>query len=391
MLALENVLVLDMNRRYPGAYSAMFLGDFGAEVIKIDPPGSTYPIPNIDTDSEKFTAYFAFDRNKKSIIINLKIPEGRKIFYELIRRADVLIEGFRPGVMERLQADYPTLEKINPRLIYCSLTGFGHDGPYSKIPAHDANYCGLGGILSFIGPKGGPPYLASNFLADIAGAGLHGAIGILIALIARTKTGRGQFIDVAYLDAVISLLAEQASYYFLTGQVPRRGETHNTGAAPWSNIYKCKDGEYITVQCFEPHLWENFCRELGRNDLIPYQNPSEEKRNEIISILNTIFVTKTRDEWFSRLKNNEVCIGPVYYFNETFSDPHVLHRQMVVEKEHQKFGKIRQTGIPIKLSKTPGQIRNLGTKLGFHTNEIMQAIGYADQEIQRLREIGAIS
>lgn len=391
MLALEGIVVLDLNRRYPGAYSAMFFADFGAEVIKVDPPGSVFPIPVIDSNTEFFAAHFASDRNKKSVVLNLKSDGGREAFYKLVKKADVLIEGFSPKVMKRLKADYDILKEINPRLIYCSLSGYGHTGPYADMPGHDMNYCGIAGATSMVGERNGQPYLVSNYLADMAGAGLHGVIGILIALMARQKTGRGQFVDVTYLDGVISLLAMDASFYFATGQVPRRGETHTTGAAPWAAIHRCKDGEYVTLGCAEPHFWENLCRALGREDLIPHQNSSDEKkREEVVSVLKGIFLTRTRDEWFEFFKDKETCFGPVYYLNETFSDPQVIHREMVVEIDHPRVGKVKQIGIPIKLSETPGQIRSLGTLVGAHTEDILRNLGYSQEELQKLREEKAI-
>ena len=390
MLALEGLVVLDLARRYPGAYSAMFFADFGAEVIKVDPPVGCLPIQPENVSEEKFAAYYASDRNKKSIILNLKSDEGREAFHRLVKKADVLIEGFSPGVMKRLKTDYDTLKTINPRLIYCSLTGYGHDGPYAHMPGHDMNYSAIGGALSLVGERGGRPYLVSNLLADMAGAGLHSVIGILIALMARERTGRGQFVDISYVDGVISLLAMDASFYLATGKVPRRGETLTTGGAPWGNIYRCKDGEYITLGCAEPHFWVNLCRALGREDLIPYHTPPEEKREEVISALAEIFLTRTRKEWCEFFKDKDTCFGPVYYLNETFSDPQVLHRQMVVELEHPNVGKVKQIGIPIKLSETPGQIRSLGVPTGTHTGEILTSLGYTKEEIQKLRQTKVI-
>jgi len=390
LLALEGITVLDLARRYPGAYSAMFLADFGAEVIKVDPPGSVLPIPGVDTSGEEFAAHFAPDRNKKSITINLRHEEGLQVFYRLVRKADVLIEGFRPGVMKRLKADYETLREINPRLIYCSLSGYGHDGPFAPRPGHDMNYCAIAGALSLIGERNGRPYLASNFLADMAGAGLHGLIGILIALLARERTGRGQFVDVTYLEGVLSLMTMDVSLFLLTGRVPRRGETHTTGGAPWANVYRCKDGEYVTLGCAEPHFWENLCRALGREDLIPYHNPPPEKRDEVIAALEQIFLTRTRDEWEEFFKDKETCFGPVYYLDEALCHPQVRHREMVLEIDHPRLGKVRQIGFPIKLSETPARLRSLGVPPGTHTEEVLQALGYSQEQIRRLRESGAV-
>jgi crotonobetainyl-CoA:carnitine CoA-transferase CaiB-like acyl-CoA transferase len=383
MLPFSDLVVLDFARGYPGAYTTMFLGDFGAEVIRIDPPqGAVY---QRRADPDELAAYHTVHRNKKSIIINLRNEQGQAVLHKLVKKADVLLEGFRPGVMARLNAGYETLKETNPRLIYCSLSGFGPDGPYASFPGHDMNYIGLGGVLSLIGPRDGPPCLPSNFIADMAGAGLHGVIGILIALAAREKTGKGQFVDIAYLDSTISLLAMEAPTYFRTGAVPRRGEHAFTGGASWANVYRCKDGEYITLGCLEPHFWENLCRAIDREDLIPLQNPPLDEADRVKSELAGVFLTRTRDEWFEFFKDKNTCVGPVYYLNETFSDPQVLHRGMVTEIEHPRLGKIKQLGLPIKLSDTPGKIRSLGTPEGAHTEEILLDLGYSQKEIESLR------
>jgi len=369
----------------------MFLGDFGAEVIRVDPPAVTLPAGDIDL--ERLAAFQTVHRNKKSIIINLKSEDGQAVLRKLVERADVLLEGFRPGVMARLGAGYDDLKEINPRLVYCSLSGFGQDGPYALTPAHDMNYISIGGVLSLIGQRNGPPYLPSNLVADFGGAAMHGLAGILIALLARERTGRGQFVDVAYLDSVISLLSQEAPNYFLTGQVPRRGETRLTGGHPWTNVYRCKDGEYITVACIEPHFWDNLCQALGREDLIQYQRqpyPIEEL-DKVAEQLAEIFLTKTRDEWFEFFKEKEVCFGPVYYLNETFQDPQVLHRKMMVELDHPRVGKVKQIGLPIKLSDTPGEIKSLGTPNGYGTEEILRELGYSGEDIEALLKGGAVS
>lgn len=389
-LALGGIVVLDLTRRYPAAYGTMFLGDFGAEVIKIDPPKSWYSYPGIDPDSESFAAHLAVDRNKKSIIVNLKLEAGCEVFYKLVKKADVLVEGFKPGVMKDMKADYQTLTRMNPKLIYCSTSGYGQNGPYADVPGHDMNYSAIGGLLSLIGPSDGPPYLAANFLADMAGAGLHSLIGILIALIARSKTGKGQYIDVGYLDGAISLLAYEASHYFITGSVPHRGKTPLTGAVAWANVYKCKDDEYISVGAFEPALWENLCLALDRRDLIDCQNYPIEKQGVAVSALADIFCTRTRDEWMDFFRNKNACVTPVYHLNETFTDPQVLYRKLVLEIEHSKLGKVRQIGIPIKLSSTPGNIRSLGSRSGSNTDEILKGLGYSHQEIQSLRDSKAV-
>ncbi|UCB42926.1 MAG: CoA transferase [Dehalococcoidales bacterium] len=391
MVPFKGIVVLDFARGYPGAYTTMFLGDFGADVIRVDPPVSQ--ILGQDNDRDEWAAYQTVYRNKRSIVIDLKSKGGQVILRKLVEKADVLLEGFRPGVMARLNADYETLKTENPRLIYCSLSGFGPDGPYASIPAHDMNYIALGGILSLIGQRDGPPYLPSNFIADIGGAALHGLVGILIALFAREKTGKGQLVDIAYLDSVISMLALEAPNYFRTGKVPRRGETGFTGRDPWTNVYKCRDGEYITVSCIEPHFWDNLCRAIGREDLIQYQRQPHpiEELDRVTAEIADIFITKTRDEWWQFFRDKETCFGPVQYLNEAFSDPQVLHRRMVVEVDHPKVGRVKQIGLPIKLSDTPGEIRSLGVSNGAHTKGILQELGYDDGEIEGFLNSGEVS
>ena len=391
-LCLHDVVVLDLARRYPGAYTAMFLADFGAQVIKIDPPGSNLPsaVRAKGSSEERFAAYNAVDRNKRSIQLNLKTDGGREAFLRLAQKADVIVEGFRPGVMDRLGVGYSRLSEINPRLIYCALSGFGQNGPYARIPAHDMNYIGLGGALSLIGERNGQPYLPSNLVADMAGAGLHGVIGILLALIARSQTGRGQLVDVAYLDSVISLLAGAVSEFLESGRVPKRGETRLTGGAPWAQVFRCKDGEYVAIGPAEQHLWENFCRAIGREDLFPDHEPERERADQVIAELAAIFRTRTRDEWVEHFEGKEACVGPVNYVNETLRDPQVIHRQMGVEIEHPTVGPVKQMGIPIKLSDTPGKIRSLGVPTGSDTEAVLAELGYGSEEIAALREAGAL-
>lgn len=386
MQALENIVVLDLGRRYPAAYTAMFLGDFGATVIKVDPPGAVFPLPGVDSSGERFPAFYAPDRNKKSLVLNLRSDEGRQVFRKLVGKADVLIEGFRPGVMAKLGVSYQSLSKDNPGLIYCALAGFGQDGPYAHLPGHDWNFVAISGALSQIGPRGGPPCFPSNYLADMAGAGLHGVIGILLALAAREKTGVGQFIDVSYLDGAISLMAIDTSLYFLTGAIPRRGETALTGGAPYAQVLMCGDGEYVTIGCAEPRFWENLCRAIGREDLIPFQDPGGEKSRWVIAELQKVFLTRTRAEWWEYLKQKDTCVGSVNSFPETFADPQVRHRQMVLEFDHPAVGKVKQMGIPIKLSGTPGSVRSLGVPDGAHTSEVLSWLGYSDAQIEQLRK-----
>lgn len=386
MLPLEHIKVLDLSRLAPGPYCTMILADLGADVLKIEPPGMGVVFFAAGIEEEKWYAYNAHDRNKRSMVLNLRSEEGRQIFYKLAENTDVIVEGFRPGAVKRLRVDYESIEKQNPRIIYCSISGYGQDGPYSQLPGHDPNYIAISGALSLIGPKDQPPSLPPNWLADFAGGGLQAAIAILVALIARERTGVGQYIDVAMLDGVLSLLAMEMSQYFVSGQVPKRGETWNTGASPWGHIYETKDGGYITVAASEPHFWKNLCNALGYEEFIPYQNVVGEKRIEIFRRFGETFLQKTKDEWFEILTNSDAPVGPVYSLEEAVGNPHILNRRMVVEVEHPKYGLVKQVGIIPRLSKTPGKMRHLGVKPGEHTTEVLLNLGYTKDHINKLRE-----
>jgi len=402
MLALEGVKVLDLSRLVPGAFCTMLLGDLGAEVLKVEAPGlsefSTSSAALQREENRRAAAYYAPDRNKKSIVVNLKLEAGREIFYRLSRDADVIVEGFRPGVAKRLGIDYETISKLNPRIIYCSLSGYGQDGPYQAFPGHDINYIAMAGILGLIGFSERPPVIPLNLVADFAGAALYGALGISVALVARNKTGKGQYVDIAYTDGAISLMTWFNCGYFLDGSVLERGKSWLHGAYPYYSVYETKDGKYITIGCLEPRFWENLCRFLGKEEYISHQfalehtfhEPEDGKWDEIRSWLEQIFLTKTRDEWFELLIHNDVPVGKVYTPDEVFSDPQVLHRQMVIEVEHPIFGKIKQVGIAPKLSSTPGKVRSLSPLPGEHTDEILQELGYKRTEIKNLRRKGVV-
>jgi crotonobetainyl-CoA:carnitine CoA-transferase CaiB-like acyl-CoA transferase len=398
MLALEKIRVLELTPLAPGEFCTMILGDFGAEVLKVESPAGKLGLALQGEVNRKEAAYNPLDRNKKSIVLNLKSQAGRQVFYRLAQQADVIVEGFRPGVVKRLGIDYDTINKLNPKIVYCSLSGYGQDGPYRDFPGHDINYISMAGVLSLIGPSGMPPVIPMNLIADFAGAPLYGVIGILMALVARNETGKGQYVDVAFTDGVISLTTFLTAPYFLHGLVPKRGETMLHGAYPYYGVYETKDGKYISIACVEPHFWENLCRLLGREEYIPYQvamdhflqKPEDEKWAEISSYLKQSFLTRTRDEWFELLIQKDIPAGKVYTLDEVFSDPQVLQRQMVTEVGHPTFGKIKQAGIAPKLSHTPGKVRTFTPLTGEHTEEVLRELEYSREEIENLRQEGAI-
>ena len=301
-MALQGIKVVDLSRMAPGPFCTMVLGDLGADVIRVEEPGGGRMArergAGADEDAAKRNAAFnALNRNKRSIALNLKDEAARKVLHKLVRGADVFVEGFRPGVVSRLGCDYETLSEINPRLVYCSLSGYGQDGPYAGLVGHDINYISVGGALGVIGDKGGAPVIPYNIIADFAGGGMHAATAILAAIIARGHTGRGQYVDVAMSDGVAYMLASMMSAYFSDGVVASRGGMSLNGAAPYYNVYECKDGRYISVGCIEPWFWAALCHALGRDDLISMQ--FDESRAEYIKgELRDIFITRDRDDWW---------------------------------------------------------------------------------------------
>jgi len=386
---LEGIRILDLTRLLPGNLCTMLLADLGADVLKVEEPGrGDYMREFPPINRHESYHHLVLNRNKRSMTLNLKSKEGKSIFLRLVEMSDVVVESFRPGVMDRLGLGYPVLRKINPRLIYCAISGFGQDGPYRLLPGHDINYMGIGGALELFGEEGGPPQVPGLSIADIGGGSLMAAIGILSAVIAREATGLGQFVDIAMTDAVVYWLSIHAAWYFGTGKSPRRGETLFLGRYPCYGIYEAADG-YFTVGCLEDHFWANLCRALGRESYIPLQW-SDEYRHAIREDLQQIFRTRTRQEWFEFFRDKDVCVGPVYLIEEAMRDPQLRHRGMFTTIDHPVEGTVCQLGIPIKLSDTPGTIRRPSPVLGEHTEDVLKELGYTAEAISRLRSDGVL-
>ncbi|HZO82986.1 MAG TPA: CaiB/BaiF CoA-transferase family protein [Candidatus Binataceae bacterium] len=394
---LTGIKVLDLTKLAPGPHCTMILGDLGADIIKVEEPG-----PPTGRRAEQAGAagavrrpptglgpYNALGRNKRSIGLNLKSGPGREVYLRLAQRADVVVEEFRPGVAKRLGIGYETLSARNPRLVYCAVTGFGQTGPYRNYVGHDLNYIAQAGALSMIGRKDQPPTIPQNLLADYAGGGLHAAIGVLAALLARHQTGRGQYVDIAMLDGTMLLIAQAISNHFGKGWIPRRGATTLDGSAPWYNLYLTKDDRYITIGSVEPWFYANLCRALGTEEYLEDQH-NREKYEEMKTRFAEIFRTRTRDEWFEILTKADICVGRMLTLDELAHDPQIRARNMVVEVEAPGGEKIKQVGISVKLSDTPGSIRSLAPKPGQHTEEIMIDLGYSERDIERWRAEGAI-
>jgi crotonobetainyl-CoA:carnitine CoA-transferase CaiB-like acyl-CoA transferase len=369
---LGTLRMLDLSRQLPGPFCSTLLADLGMDVLVITNPSDPFGV------GIPFMA-----RNKRSITLNLKQPAGREIFFRLLADADVLLEGFRPGVAQRLGIDYDTLAARNPRLIYCAITGYGQTGPYRDRVGHDINYLGFAGVLDFIGEADRPPVVPGVQIADIGAGSLMAALGILSAVIARQQTGRGQFVDVAMLDGAVSWNCYQVLLEQL-GQQPERGKTQMTGRYPCYTIYETRDGRYVTVGAYEGHFWAVLCRHFGRDDFIDKQW-DEGAREAMLGFFRAAFREKTLAEWMAELGDKEICFGPVSSVGEMLHDPQVRHRKMVVEHA----GAVT-LGSPIKLSDTPASLRTPPTTLGRDTDDVLRGLGLGADEIARLRADGVV-
>ncbi len=391
MEPLKGFRLLDLSRLLPGPYCSLLLADLGMEVLKVeDPEGGDY-LRIMGRMGKRENAFFlSLNRNKKSITLNLKTKEGKEIFYKLIEMYDIVLEGFRPGVMDRLGIGFKELKKRNPRVIFCSLSGYGQDGPYRERSGHDINYIGLAGILELTGARNGAPVIPGIQMADFGGGGMTSAIAILAAIIHREKTGEGQFLDISMLDGILSWLSIHAGKYFIDQELPKRGEMLLNGGYACYQVYPTKDGRHMSLGALEPQFWKNFCEAIERRDLIYKQFIEGEERFRVIEEIQELFKNKTQKEWVDFFKNVDACCEPILTFAEVFRHPQVLHRQMVKEIEDPVEGKIRQVGNPIKSSQFSFEVRTPPPQQGEHTMEVLKAMGYSEEEIQHFREVKAI-
>lgn len=395
MLPLDHIRVLDLTRLAPGPHCTMILADLGADVIRVEEPGGGRRAEEERaqmTEAQRLAerrrdAYNALNRNKRSIALNLKDPEAKEAFYALARTADVVVEGYRPGVVGRLGVDYATLSAMNPRLVYCSISGYGQDGPYRLVVGHDINYVAMSGALSMIGNEAGPA-IPANLLADYGGGGMHAVVGILTALLARERTGRGQQVDIAMSEGVMTLAAAAFSEALGTGVPVRPGQHRLTGLLPQYGVYACKDGGQIAVGANEPWFFDNLCRELGGEEHVGQIFATGERREAVRAFFRRAFAEKTRDEWWAQLRDKDVCAAPVYSLEEATVDPHVRARDMIVDVPHEEFGAVPQVGISVKLSETPGAIRHGAPARGADTEALLREVGWDAARIAGLRAGG---
>jgi crotonobetainyl-CoA:carnitine CoA-transferase CaiB-like acyl-CoA transferase len=401
-LPLANIRILDLSRMLPGPFCSMHLSDLGAEVIRVEDPRFPYanPPPFYQKGRNRVSAFNSIImRNKKSITLNLKKKEARNIFYELVKTSDVVLETYRPLVTQKLRIDYETLSKINKSIIYCSLTGYGQEGPYEQIAGHDLNYVGLCGILDLNRPRElygkdreRKPIVPGIQAADIGG-GLIATIGILSAIIERNSNPQkeGQYIDIAMLDSVFSFMPMAAAYHFsekLNDGIRTENPIH--GDTPFYSVYKTKDEKYISVGAIEMKFWHELCETLGREDLKLKQMVQDEEKECVFKELQKEFSKKTREEWFEIFKDKDACVMPVKSFSEACKDPQIISRNMVFKMIHPKIGEIKVLNSPIKMSRTPPKIKSLAPKVGEHTKEILESLNYTKEQIKDFKKNGVI-
>jgi len=385
-LPLEGIRILDLSMYLPGPFCTRVLSDFGAEVIKVEQlsgePGR-HLYPKI---GEKGALFYAVNRGKKSFAVDLKAEAGREIFLKLVQHADVVVEQFRPGVMERLGLGYDVLSQVNPRLIYCSITGYGHSGPLKYVAGHDVNYLSLAGVTGLTGTRNHPG-MSGVQIADVAGGALQAVSGILLALLAREKTGRGQFCDVAMLDGAISLLAHSLAEYSALGRQPVCNGESLTGGYACYQIYATADGRYVSLGAVEAKFWQRFCERIGRPEYIPYQWDST-RREEILADIQAIMAGKTQQEWVDFFAGDDICFTPVLTLEEMIQHPQVKERNMVFKVENVEGSgqDLMLTGCAVKLSHTPAVITPIFPEVGEHTEALLRELGYSAQEIIRLQE-----
>jgi crotonobetainyl-CoA:carnitine CoA-transferase CaiB-like acyl-CoA transferase len=377
--ALRGLLVLDLSRLLPGPYCTMILADHGARVIAIE--------DRRFRNEEIFPA--TVNRNKEHMTLNLKTDEGREVFYRLATAADVVVEGFRPGVVKRLGVDYETIQKINPRIVYCAVTGYGQTGSLRDRAGHDVNYLAHAGVLDLVGEADRPPVIPGVQIADMAGGGLNAVVGILLALLGRGKSGRGQYIDISMTDGAVSLLSLQLHFQQIGGRYPHRGDSRFSHRYACYNIYETRDGRYIAIGAVENRFWQKLCDHFGVPEYSALQY-DDGRREELLAFMRSAIIKKTLAQWEEDLADIDACWAPVKTLDDVLQAPYFRERDMVVRIESQSGDKIALLGTPIKLSDTPGGIRSSPPTFGGNTGAILSEFGYSSEEIRILEEKGVV-
>lgn len=399
-LPLSGITVLDLTRLLPGPFCSQLLADFGADVIKVEDTGAgdyiRYAPPlhaaadgadedQLNASGTRSGLYLSLNRSKRSIRLDLKQQAGRDAFHRLAAKADVILEGFRPGVAARLGVDYETLAALNPGLVYCSITGYGQDGPYRDRAGHDLNYQAIAGLLGLTGAADGPPIQPAGQIGDLGGGALNAAFGIMVALFHRQRTGVGQMVDISMTDGAMSWLAMVAGRYFTDGQVPRRGELELGGALVCYLPYEVSDG-WVSCGALEPKFWQKFCNETGHPELIAvqFERPGGEGWEKVAAV----FRERTRAEWKAFNDEHDCCIEPILEVDEALDSELTRERGMVVEFDQPGIGRVKQLGNPIRMSATPAAAATAAPAIGADTRDLLAAAGLDAAEIEKLFEAG---
>ena len=397
MSPLAGIRVLDLSLQLPGPFCTLMMADHGADVLKVDEPEPRVRNPFSGEEWGQSPTDRYLNRGKKSLTLNLKTEEGKKIFRALAQEADVVVEGFRPGVAQRLGVDYATLSGANPRLVYCSISGYGQTGPMRDVAGHDINYISYAGVLGLCGRKEAPPAIPAVQVGDLFGGAVMALTGILMALHARQTTGRGRWVDVSMTDGTMAMLSIHAAAVLSGMPPPERGSMILTGMFPCYETYRCACGGYVSIGALEGWFWKNLVAALGREDLVPLQYAAGEEGARVREELQTIFASRTRDEWVSFFQGQDVCLSPVLSLGEAFEHPNARARGMVVEVESPFGGRDRQPGRPIKFREPasrgtdrPEEPPRRSPRLGEHDEKILGELGYRDEQIAVLREKGVI-
>ncbi len=392
MTILKGLKILDFSSLLPGAFTTMMFADYGADVIHVESSRRVEMMrimPPYDEDKESFI-HQHLNRSKKSLTLNLKTVEAINIVKSLIQEYDIVIEGFRPGVMKRLGIDYASLKEVNPRLIYCSITGYGQSGPYQYRPGHDNNYLSIAGVLDHSRLKGKKPVAMGIQIADIAGGSLHAAVGVLAAALHREQTGEGRLIDVSMTDAAFTFNALYGTSFLTSGQLPMPEEEILNGGT-FYDYYQTKDGRYFSVGSLEPQFRKLLCEALDIPELIQSTfNDSSYTQKRFKEAIKDAFLTRTFDEWLEIIEDFNGCVEPVLSFEEAINHPQIQARNMVVDVPLADGRLQKQIGAAIKFDQMEPTYSFAGAKLGEHTQEILTSIGYTEEQIKRLNESGVL-
>jgi alpha-methylacyl-CoA racemase len=394
-LPLSDVRVLDLTRLLPGGFCSLLLADFGADVVKVEDTGMgdyvRWAPPYYGSEEHqalgtRSALYLALNRGKRSIRLDLKSEGGREALLRLAKDYDVVLESFRPGVLDRLGCGYDALRETNPRIVYCAITGYGQTGPNTQRAGHDTNYLGLNGLLGLTGEPGGRPIQSAGQIADLGGGALMAAFGVMAALRERERSGEGQVVDVSMTDGSLAWLCMVAAQYLCDGAAPQRGRGVLSGGIACYRPYEAADG-WVTCGALEAKFWRNFCEGVGRPDLIEKQFAAPDSDDG--EAIAAVFKERTRDEWLAFNDEHDAMIEPILDLDEALDSDLVREREMVVEMEQPELGPVRLLGLPVKLTRTPGDATRPAPALGEHTADVLGAAGFSDDEVAALIESGA--